>query len=56
MPASRCEKALQREWKMLNSAKDPSPVTLRLMKALERDTLSPGERAEYSGLSPWESV
>jgi len=28
-----------------NEARDPSPVTLRLMKAPEPDTLSPRERA-----------
>ena len=30
---------------------DPSPVPLRLVKAPERDTLSPGERAVYSLLT-----
>jgi len=30
---------------MLKSASDPSPVTLRLVKAPEHDTLSPRERA-----------
>jgi tetratricopeptide (TPR) repeat protein len=46
------EKALQREWMMSKSAKDPSPVALRLMKTPQRDTLSPRERADYSGLCP----
>jgi hypothetical protein len=32
---------------MPNSARDPSPVPLRLVKAPERDTLSPRERAVY---------
>jgi hypothetical protein len=31
---------------------DPSPVTLRLMKAPERDTLSPRERASMFGVPP----
>jgi hypothetical protein len=34
----------------LGKGTDPSPVTLRLMKAPERDTLSPRERAVYSVL------
>jgi len=48
----RCETAVHRHSRMLNSAIDPSPVTLRLMKAPERDTLSPGERVDYSEFSP----
>jgi hypothetical protein len=36
---------------VLGKETDPSPVTLRLMKAPERDTLSPRERAVYSVLS-----
>jgi len=36
---------------VLGKGTDPSPVTLRLMKAPERDTLSPRERAVYSVLS-----
>jgi hypothetical protein len=35
----------------LGKETDPSPVTLRLMKAPERDTLSPKERAVYLVLS-----
>jgi hypothetical protein len=36
-------------WRLLFVVRnDPSPVALRLMKAPERDTLSPGERAADS--------
>ena len=34
---------------VLDKETDPSPVTLRLMKAPERDTLSPRERAVVDG-------
>jgi tetratricopeptide (TPR) repeat protein len=37
-------------WKMLNSAENPSPVTLRLMKTPQRDTLFPRERVYYSSV------
>jgi hypothetical protein len=55
---AQCAKTLRKRIVMLAGlispcrATDPSPVPLRLVKAPERDTLSPGERAADSVLPP----